>query len=285
MSIRSVPFKEGFLKASGLRLRYLDWGNAATLPIVMLHGLRGYASTWESVAGELSGRFRPVAIDQRGRGGSDWGAWEDYRVEQYVSDLESVVDQLGLGRFVLLGHSLGGANSIVYAARHPDRVAGLIIEDMGPGASVASAGSSRIKAELGNTPSSFGSWPEAEAYWRKQRPTASTEAIHSRMTHTLKPSSDGRITWRYDLDGIRRARLDPSLQVDLWPYVTELSCQTMVIRGANSDFLSRATAEEMARRNPNIRWVEIEAASHYVHDDNFGAFMREIGQFLEGFAS
>jgi pimeloyl-ACP methyl ester carboxylesterase len=269
------------LKVNGIKLRYLDWGDRS-LPILMLHGLRGYAETWQGVAEHLSSRFRPLALDQRGRGGSDWAPWQSYWAGQYVSDLESFVDQLDLDRFVLLGHSMGGTNAIVYAARHPDRVAALVIEDMGPGASSTSSGSSRIKGELGGTPETFAAWSEAEAYWRAQRPHASAEAVRSRLTYTLRELADGRIGWRYDLEGIRRARLDSSMQIDLWPYVTDLRCQTLVIRGAESDFLARAAAEEMARRNANLRWVEIEGASHYVHDDNLPAFNRALSQFLEG---
>jgi len=271
---------EGFLKVNGINLRILDWGGGS-FPIVMLHGLRGYAETWQAVAERVPGRFRPLALDQRGRGGSDWAPWQSYWAEQYVSDLESVVDQLGLDRFVLLGHSMGGTNAIVYTARHPDRVAALVIEDMGPGASSASSGSSRIKGELGGTPETFASWSEAEAYWRAQRPHAPAEAVSSRVKYTLRELADGRIGWRYDLDGIRRARLDPSLQIDLWPYVAALRCPSLVIRGADSDFLARATAEEMARGNANLHWVEIEGASHYVHDDNFPDFSHALDQFLE----
>lgn len=279
MNARAVP-AEGFLRVNGINLRFLDWGGGS-LPMLMLHGLRGYAETWQTVAEHLPGRFRPLAFDQRGRGGSDWGPWQGYWTEQYVSDLESLTDQLDLERFVLLGHSMGGANAIVYAARHPDRVAALVIEDMGPGASSTSSGSSRIKGELGGTPETFATWSEAESYWRAQRPYASDEAVRSRLKFTLRERADGRIGWRYDLEGIRRARLDPSLQIDLWPHVADLRCPTLVIRGADSDFLARGTAEEMVVRNANLRWVEIKGASHYVHDDNFPDFNHAIGQFLE----
>jgi esterase len=278
---REAPV-DRFVTVNGLRLHYLDWGNESAPAVVMLHGLRGYAHTWDPVAEPLRGSFRILALDQRGRGESDWGPWADYRTEQYVSDLESFVDLLQLTRFVLIGHSMGGANSLVYGARHPDRVVAAVIEDMGPGASIGSEGAGRIKAELGNAPDSFASWAEAETYWRRQRPTASAEGIRSRMAHTLKEGPDGRVVWKYDFLGIRRARLDdnPARQVDLWPHVDRIACPTLVLRGQHSDFLSRATAEEMARRNSNIRWAEIESASHYVHDDNLSAFNEQVGCFL-----
>ena len=271
-----------FLTVNGLRLHYLDWGNEGALAVVMLHGLRGYAHTWDPVAEALRRSFRILALDQRGRGESDWGSWVDYRTEQYVSDLESFVDQLELARFMLIGHSMGGANSIVYSARHPDRVVAAVIVDMGPGASIGSQGSGRIKAELSSAPESFASWADADAYWRRQRPTASAEGIQSRMAHTLTEAPDGRVVWKYDFPGIRQARLDdnPARQVDLWPHVDRIACPTLVLRGQHSDFLSRATAEEMAGRNSNIRWAEVESASHYVHDDNLSVFNEQVGRFL-----
>jgi len=276
---------ERVLRINGLRLRYLDWEGRSTVPAEMLHGLRGYAETWESLAASLGDRFRSFALDQRGRGGSEWGRWQDYRVEQYVADFESFVDQLGLGKFVLIGHSMGGANAIVYAARHPERVAALVIEDMGPGASTSSDGSSRIKDELGGTPDSFGSWAEAEAYWRARRPNAPEAALRARMEHTLRKLPDGRFAWRYDLEGIRQARLDPTLQVDLWPYVADIRCPTLVVRGAQSDFLSRETAEAMVLRNGNLRWIEVAHASHYVHDDNPEDYNRDVSTFLRDVAA
>jgi len=281
LTLMSTHAREGRIDSEGLRLRWVEWGAIDAPPIVALHGLRSFAYTWEPVALALADRFRVIALDQRGRGESDWDPQRRYFTEHYLLDLEALVAQLGLTRFVLLGHSMGGANAFVYASLHPDRVAGLVIEDMGPGASSGSAGSSRIKGELGGTPDAFASWSDAEAYWRAQRPHAPAEAVQSRLKYTLRERPDGRVAWRYDLEGIRRARMDPALQVDLWPYVADLRCPTLVIRGADSDFLSRATAEEMARRNTNLRWVEIDAASHYVHDDNLPAFNRALGQFLE----
>jgi pimeloyl-ACP methyl ester carboxylesterase len=272
-----------FLTVNGLRLHYLEWDNESALPVIMLHGLRGYAHTWDPVAEPLRRSFRILALDQRGRGESDWGPWMDYWTEQYVADLESFVDQLELQHFVLVGHSMGGANSIVYAARHPDRVVAAMIEDMGPSASTTSEGSGRIKAELRNVPEAFDSWGEAQAYWRKQRPTASIDAIQSRMAHTLKELPGGGVGWKYDLQGIRQARLDsdPSRQVDLWPHVERMSCPTLVLRGEHSDFLSRGIAEDMRQRNPNFRWAEIASASHYVHDDNLDAFNEQVARFLQ----
>lgn len=280
-AISSSP-AEGWFTSEGLKLRFVAWGSSDKPAIVMLHGLRSYAHTWQPVALPLLDRWRVIALDQRGRGRSDWDPKGNYDTEDYVRDLEALADHLALGRFVLLGHSMGGANAFVYAARHPERVAALVVEDMGPGASASSGGADRIRRELNETPSSFATWSDAAAFWRRIRPDISAEALQSRVTHSLKQGDDGRVTWCHDAAGIAKSRLAavPGKIVDLWPHVEALRMSTLVIRGANSDFLSASTAEDMCRRNTRIRCVDVPGATHYVHDDNLAGFNAVLQDFL-----
>jgi pimeloyl-ACP methyl ester carboxylesterase len=281
-SVRSGSPREAWVRTGELNLRLVEWGPPQAPAIVMLHGLRSYAYTWEPVALPLLPEWRVIALDQRGRGRSDWDPNGDYYTEAYVRDLEALIDALSLQRFVLLGHSMGGANALVYGSRHPERLAALIIEDMGPGASASSNGSDRIKRELRETPPSFANWHEAAEFWRRVRPNISADAVQSRVTHSLKLDHDGRLTWCHDSAGIAKARLTatPEQYVDLWPHVDALQMPTLLIRGARSDFLSPITAEEMSRRNPRIRLAEISSATHYVHDHNLLDFNKVLQRFL-----
>jgi esterase len=122
-----------FVTVNGLRLHYLEWAKVGAPVLLMLHGLRGTAHGWDGVAGPLADRFHIYALDQRGRGDSDWAPNAEYRADAYVSDIEQLVENLGLERFILVGHSMGGSNTILYTARHPERVIAAVIEDMGPG--------------------------------------------------------------------------------------------------------------------------------------------------------
>ena len=276
--------REDWIRSDGLRLRYVEWGSPTAPAIIALHGLRSFAYTWEPVALPLAERFRIIALDQRGRGQSDWDPKREYYTAAYVRDLEGLVDALGLQRFVLLGHSMGGANAFVYAAEHPERLAGLVIEDIGPGSSATSAGAQRIRRELLATPSEFSNWDAAVAFWRSQRPNIPEAAVHARVHHSMKTLDDGRVIWRHDSQGIAQARLNATAQqlVDLWPHVRAVRTPTLLLRGARSDFLSRETADEMARANPHILVREVSAATHYVHDDNLDGFEGELHAFLDG---
>ena len=250
--------------------------------IVALHGLRSFACTWEPVALPLADRFRFIALDQRGRGCSDWDPLRRYDTRHYVQDLELLVDHLGLASFMLLGHSMGGANAFVYASAHPGRLSGLVIEDMGPGASAGGAGAERIRRELLATPMRFADAEAAAAFWRRQRPGVPDAAIAARVRHSMKQAADGSVVWRHDAEGIAAARLaaTPQQLVDLWPCVDSLRIPTLLLRGQRSDFLTAETAQAMVQRNPAIRLVEVPDASHYVHDDNLAAFQAALHAYL-----
>lgn len=273
-----------FAEVNGLRLHYIEWGEPTAPPVVMLHGLRGSARTWDFVAQPLSSSYRLLALDQRGRGDSDWAPDANYTRDAYVADIEQFVDQLGLEQFILAGHSMGGANTILYTAKHPDRVRAAVVEDMGPATNPPAPGGARIGAELGTTPSTFPSWADAETFIRGLRPAASDEAIKTAVQSSLKETSGGQVTWKYDLDGIRAAREKVAGQppFDLWPAVKAIQCPTLVLRGGRSDILAAATAQAMCDANPKIRWVEIAGASHFVHDDNLPDYNRELQGFLSG---
>jgi len=277
--------REAFIRSrDGLALRVREWGDPAAAPIVLLHGLRGYSGTWRTLAAGLSGERRLIALDQRGRGDSDWDRADNYYTDAYLADLEELVAQLGLGRFTLLGHSMGGTTAYAYAARYADRLDALIIEDIAPGSSVSGAGAERIKAEMAALPLDFANWAEARAYWRAARPSVGEAALEQRLAESLCETQGGRIGWRYDADGISRTRLDPdpARVLDLWPVVEAIRTPALVIRGGRSDFCRLDTVREMEARNPRFAHATVDGASHYVHDDAPDMFLGLVQGFLAG---
>jgi esterase len=267
---------------NGLTCRYLEWGEADAPAAILVHGLRSYARTWDPVARVLGETHRVIAPDLRGRGESSWDPERDYYVNAYVSDLEGLAGLLGLTGFALVGHSLGGAVSYAYAARHPDQVTALVVEDIGPGSSTSTRGAERILREMRETPSGFDSLDAVRAYWRRLRPDIADAALASRIENTVKRTDAGRYEWSLDMEGIAAARLtgDPAGPIDLWACVDALRCPALVTRGARSDFLTREICEQMAQRQPSLRWAQVPEAGHYVHDDNPAEFIRLVSEFL-----
>lgn len=118
------------MQAGGVRLAYRVWGPAEAPPVVLLHALGEASSDWAPVAEGLASSWRVYAPDLRGHGASDWPG--GYTIEQLAADLAAFIDALGLDRVTLVGHSIGAPQAYLYAARYPDRVTRLILEDPAP---------------------------------------------------------------------------------------------------------------------------------------------------------
>ncbi len=123
---------ERFVTVNGLRIHYVDWGTGGKQPLVLLHGIARVAHAFDHLAPHFSRDFHVIAVDLRGHGDSGWDPEGRYLVEDYVSDIEGLVDQLRLSDIVLWGNSTGGRVAQVFAGTHPELVSAVIVEDVGP---------------------------------------------------------------------------------------------------------------------------------------------------------
>src|SRR5262249_34097083 len=128
-----VVQSDHFVTVNGLRLHVVESDLQVAQPrpvLILLHGIARHAHTFDHIAKDFAGRYRVVAVDMRGHGDSDWSPEGAYLVDDYVKDLEGLIDQtLGGRKVTLLGNSTGGRVAQVYAGRHPDKVAKLVVED------------------------------------------------------------------------------------------------------------------------------------------------------------
>lgn len=118
------------VRAGAVRLAYRMWGSPSADPLVLLHALGEDSSDWTPIARTLASSWCVYAPDQRGHGASDWPG--SYTIEELTADLGDFLDALRLGRVTLAGHSVGGPPAYLYAARHPDRVTRLVLEEPAP---------------------------------------------------------------------------------------------------------------------------------------------------------
>jgi esterase len=268
------------LALGGINFHYRDWGNSTSPSLVLLHGITSHSRTWDRFAPAMTDRYRVLALDQRGHGETDWTS--HYSTKLMADDLGALAGDLALGRFALLGHSMGACNAYYFAAKHPDAVERLVIGDFGPDVVGSTAGgqvAARIQAAA---TASFGSVDEAVRLAVASNPRAAEEDVRHRVSANLKQRDDGRWVWRYDGAGLAAhgpADRMPSRE-EQWDIIARIACPTLIVRGAESDTLQRATAERMVEVIPNCRLVEVERAGHSIPLDNPTGWLEAVRPFL-----
>ena len=275
-----MSYLDRSISVNGIDLHYVEWGDAGAPPIVLLHGITGHARTWDRLASELVSRWRVIALDQRGHGDSGVAADGDYRVGPMADDLGAFVERLGLGRFTLLGLSMGGRVALAYAGAHAERIERLVIVDIGP--DIHLAGLERIRAMMAAAPERIESESQALELIRRANPLYDDAELRHRVAHGLRRAPDGALTWKYDKalrDMMRTGGRRDS--VDLWAPLPRITCPTLVVRGAVSDILSSEIAKRMLEALPDGRLVEIAGAGHTIPGDQPEAFAQAVRTFIE----
>jgi pimeloyl-ACP methyl ester carboxylesterase len=252
-----------YMEINGLRLRYLEWGRPDALPVVCVHGYTSSADAFNALARRIQDRAHIVAMDVRGHGESAWSPEGAYQYADQAGDLGALVDRLGIGRFVLIGTSMGGVIAMVYAGQHGDRLRGLVLNDIGPD---VEAGSGRITQTVGSRPNDFASLDEAMQYRRETSPITAARP-HADQEETargvLREGPDGRWAWKMDPAYIeQRVKQGPPKRPQLWPVLETLQCPTQVIWGTDSDVLSEAQAKRMATALPKGELVSVPGVGH-----------------------
>lgn len=270
---------EHTLTLQGRRVHYLAWGPPAAPPVVLLHGITGHARTWDDECRLLAGRYRALALDQRGHGDTDPAPDADYSDDALLGDLVAFADALGLGRFSLVALSLGGRVAINFAGRHAGRVERMMIVDIGP--EIAPAGRTRVGAIMAAAPERFDSLEDVVTHMRANAPLYTDAMLRHRAQHAVRPLPEGGFTWKYDRalrEAIRQGRM--RLPADLWREWRAITCPTLLVRGALSDVLSEETAKRMVDELPAARLVVVPGAGHTVPGDQPAAFQSLLREFL-----
>lgn len=267
-----------FAVANNLRLHYLDWGNPDLPPVLLLHGVRLQAHTWDMAALLLRDSYRLVALDQRGHGDSEWTSVAQFEEDSFdlmLEDTRQFVEHLGWRKFVLVGMSMGGITAMRYAAAHPERLSALCIVDIAPTtmhSGVLSMEGFKIETE---TLSRFDDFLDRAHKFMPHRPIAQ---LRYSLLHSLKQLPDGRWTWKQDHRPGAVRRKTPLTQ--LWGELPKISAPTLLIRGAQSNVLAPDVAEQAAAAFQRGKLVTIDPATHNVHSDNPNAFARALHAFL-----
>lgn len=252
----------------GLTLHYRDYaGPAGKPPILCIPGLTRNARDFEPVVDSLAGEWRIICAELRGRGESEYARDSStYAIPNYVADIETLLKQAQIARFVACGTSLGGIITLLLALRDPHRIAGAILNDIGT--VVEPAGLARIAEYVGQG-RSFPTWMHAARWMRQQNgkfyPDFDLNQWLQLSKRVMKVASGGRIRFDYDMkiaDPIQRAD-GVSPPPDLWPgWMALQDCPALLLRGELSDILSVPTAEKMVAALPRAELVTVPRVGH-----------------------
>jgi pimeloyl-ACP methyl ester carboxylesterase len=245
------------------RVVYYEWGDATNPRVVIcVHGLGRNGRDFDVIAEALAPTHRVLAVDMPGRGMSDWLADpNDYAFPTYLATLTALIARSGAADVDWIGTSMGGLLGIVMAAQPESPVRHLVVNDVGP--QLEAAALARIGSYIGQDPT-FATFADIEGYLRQI--SAPFGPLSDRqwqfLTRTnVRERADGRWGLAYD-PGIavpfRNAPAPPSL----WPLWDAIACPVLVLRGAESDLLTREVAQSMAARGPKPRVVEFAGVGH-----------------------
>ena len=251
----------------GLRLHYRDYpGREDRPPILCLPGLTRNARDYAGVAERLAGAWRVIAVDLRGRGESAYAKDPmTYVPLTYVQDVERLLDELKLDRFVAFGTSLGGLMTMLLAATGPHRIAAALLNDVGP--EIGEAGLARIRSYVGKS-SNWPTWLHAaralaEAN-RAVYPGYELEDWLNMAKRLYRLNANGRIVLDYDMKIAEPFRLPGGeAGFDLWGTLDGLKgVPTLILRGELSDVLGAGTLAAMLERLPNAEAVTVPKVGH-----------------------
>jgi len=268
----NVEMREGKVKclsAAGFHhMAYVEWGDPANPKVLIcVHGLARCGRDFDFLAQALAEDYRVVCPDVVGRGRSDWLRDKSlYVVPQYCADMTTLLARLDVETVHWLGTSMGGLIGMALASQPESPVTRLVLNDAGPVIAIASL--VRIGEFLGRAPR-LDSIEQAEAFVRFVAATFGTlsdEQWRHLTVHVTRVAADGKIEFVYD-PGIAQPFREAvaaggGKDIEMWPVYDGIACPTLLLRGEDSDLLTRDTAVQMSQRGPRAKLIEVPDVGH-----------------------
>jgi len=269
-----------------LKLHYTVWGDEAAPPLLLIHGNRDHARTWDQVAVRLKDEYCVYAVDLRGHGDSAWSIGGQYSMPEWVLDVATLGSVLGRSPLTVIGHSLGGAVALNYAGIFPQHVSRLVaIEGLGPPSREPTAGSLRMRKWIKEMqhfdtrrPRRYASIDDAVKRMEEENPHLTREMARHLTIHGMRKNDDGTMSWKFD----NYVRLHSPYEFniaearEIW---NQIACPVLLIRGSES-WATDPEQDGKASAFHDRRSVMIKDAGHWVHHDQLDEFMKVVWDFL-----
>lgn len=258
---------EYWTSPDGLKLYDRDYaGPSDKPPVLCLHGLTRNSRDFAPLAETLAGDWRVIVPEMRGRGNSEYAKdTSTYTPPTYIKDVEALLAELDIEKFVAIGTSMGGLMTMLMAAKDASRIVAAVLNDIGP--EIDPTGLAHIAGYVGQG-RSFDTWMHAANSLRETHgasfPDYSIDTWLEMAKRTMALGQNGRLVLDYDMgiaDPFKSANDAP--QPDLWPAFKALSdTPTLLVRGELSNLLTEQTQSRMAREHGNLRTVTVPRVGH-----------------------
>ena len=254
-----------------MKLHYKLYGQGP--PVVVLHGLFGSLENWHYISGQLAARFQVYGVDQRNHGRSPHAPEIDYKV--MAADLLEFLDDHGLASAHLLGHSMGDKTAMQFAMLYPQRVRRLVVVDIAP-RSYEPSHREILDAMLRLQPGRYRSRLEMDQALSSAIPEP---AVRQFLLKSVTRDGDGQFAWRLNLDALSANydRITAALSEE-----GPCPAPALFISGELSDYLRPGDHATILRLFPEAVFRVIPGASHWVHAEAPGPFLRAVLEFLAG---
>jgi esterase len=278
--VPDVPYRSCNIVLRQMRFHFLEWGRAGAPVILLLHGGHQSAHSWDLVSLHLAQRYRVLALDQRGHGDSEWARDVTYSNHEMSLDAEAFIGAMGLAKPIVVGHSMGGRNTMLLLRRNQAVARAAVIVDVGP--ELSDKGRATISGFVqGNQ-----EFDDLEHFVRNVRqydPYRSREHIERTVKYNMLERADGKYVSKCDSNprrlGIVRGS-GPLENITLQD-AARLDLPVLLVRGANSNILAADAAERFAAALPRGTLVTVPDCGHNVHGQNTKGFIEALNGFLE----
>ena len=256
-------------------------------PLIILHGLYGCSDNWITVARNLAGHFTVYLVDQRNHGKSPHHPVHSY--QSMVDDLDELVKSEGLGKSILMGHSMGGKTAMLFAAIRPDKVSGLIIVDIGPGGYANIDRISPMVIAHLNIMSSmlsvdFSKYTTRNEIENELARTLTDVNIRQFIMKSIQRNDDNSFSWKLNLEALSKALPEIMGSIHLEKVVGDIGITgfpVFFIKGERSDYISMEQEVLIHRYFPGATVDVISNAGHWVHADQPAQFLEKMDSILK----
>ena len=265
-----------------MKLFYRKYGNGP--PLIILHGLYGSSDNWVTIAKSLSDSFTVYLPDQRNHGQSPHSQLHDY--VSMRDDLYELVNDLGLKKFFLAGHSMGGKTAIAFALKWPEILNGLLIADISPFTtiklrdSVYSQHYTILNAIISLDPGKISNRSEAEKFLTHNIPSEKERGL---ILKNLQRNSDNTFTWKLNasslLKNLGKIMEGIEYQTDFNQQITGFP--VIFLRGTDSDYIPKEDFRDILNVFPAADIIDVEGAGHWIQVDRPDEVVKYIRRLLQ----